>query len=553
MREPQLVLGRSTRLDVEYEDRTRFGSAVSGRLDADVAARAAAHLAVSASRGGREADFVRDTAGALRDLLRPGLLGGLFERSGVLRDDCLYPAPELVEPCALRVRTSRTQAGVAIPLEAALKRELARWIGEFARGGHAPRAPAARRLWEALAGLGALEPRVARAAIEPREITFVGHAAVLLATPRTRLLIDPFLVPADATDEPGYEPIGADELLPDAILITHSHEDHFHPGTLLRFGPDVPIFVPRVPRESLLSTDMARRLRELGFRDVRELGWHEEASVGDYRVVALPMYGEQPTTGTVLHPEVRNVGNTYLVEGGGRRYAFTVDAGKDRRGDVRDLAAEAAARYGTVDVLFGGFRTWSLYPVQYLNPVFARYFLFVPEASLKIRQKIMNDADDLLDTAERWGARCVIPYANGGAPWYHALGLGPRPDAPQEADVHFNPCPEHVVDVADRRSSTPEGPLASPVDVLVLRPGQSLETTSHADAVIRPGESSPADRSWWTPSVRENVGHVWPVAARGALEHTSYGTLGRRQDTRLGLCDERSKSSTRPAAAEASS
>jgi hypothetical protein len=194
------------------------------------------------------------------------------------------------------------------------------------------------------------------------------------------------------------------------------------------------------------------------------------------RVRALPFYGEQPTVGEILHPEVRNVGANYIVEAAGERIALLADAGVDCSGDVKEMAARARDRYGPVDTIFGGYRGFSMYPVQYLFSSVSRYLPFVPPASWSERQPIMCDADDVLDVAERWRARRIVPYAAGGAPWYWLRGLGPCLDGSAGEDAFTRTqAPRYVSEVAARRSHTRlDGPLASPVDVLTLRVGDHL-------------------------------------------------------------------------------
>jgi hypothetical protein len=291
-------------------------------------------------------------------------------------------------------------------------------------------------------------------------------------------MIDPFFLPPSPEFPKAYQPIAACELPhPDAVFITHSHPDHFDIGSLLFFGADTPIYVPEVDRESLLSIDMSYRLQEIGFRRVHRLRWFDETIVGGFRVIALPLYGEQPTTDVVLHPEVRNAGNTYLVVNGRRSYALIADSGRDRCGAVQGLAAIARKRFGPVDVLFGGYRAFAMYPAHFLFSSISRYLLFVPPESWGVRQKIMNDADDLIDTSEIWNARATIPYADGGAPWYSKIGLGPRRDEQGVSQLNpaVDPAPEHVLTVAQSRSSSAnEGLIPTPAHLKLLRPGDSL-------------------------------------------------------------------------------
>jgi hypothetical protein len=105
----------------------------------------------------------------------------------------------------------------------------------------------------------------------------------------------------------------------------------------------------------------------------------------------------------------------------------------------------------------------------------------------------MNDADGLIDTAERFGARWVVPYADGGAPWYWTRGLGPRLDGLGVEDPAFDPFPERVIDAARSRVVAPSGArIASPVHVLLLRPGDSVTGIPLAADVVRtPGHGWP--------------------------------------------------------------
>lgn len=54
------------------------------------------------------------------------------------------------------------------------------------------------------------------------EITFLGHAALLIQTPEHQILVDPFISGNPKTD--GI--IAIEDLKPDVILITHAHQDH---------------------------------------------------------------------------------------------------------------------------------------------------------------------------------------------------------------------------------------------------------------------------------------------------------------------------------------
>src|SRR5207245_2356253 len=110
------------------------------------------------------------------------------------------------------------------------------------------------------------------------------------------VIIDPWFFPSARRYPRDYQPLQRRHLgSVDAVAITHSHPDHFDPGSLLQFHRDTLMIVPRVPRETLLSWDLSYRLSELGFRKIVELDWWKSRRVGDITVTALPFYGEQPT------------------------------------------------------------------------------------------------------------------------------------------------------------------------------------------------------------------------------------------------------------------
>jgi L-ascorbate metabolism protein UlaG (beta-lactamase superfamily) len=408
-------------------------------------------------------------------LMRPEVLGDLYQQPGVLKEDCLYPAAEQVRPASLSVLRHGGSPAAIIPLSQRQSANLAGYIGALQRGAALPEDADAQALRAALAAAGALTDKEPAAAATA-DVTFAGHAMVRFCHRGKALLFDPWVLPTSS--DGAYQPLTCSELEPDAIFITHSHPDHFDPGTLLRFGADVPIFVPRVQRESLLAIDMAYRLRELGFNRVHCMDWFEEVAVGDFRVRALPFYGEQPSVGAVYHPEVRNTGNAYLITAADRRYAVIADAGTDDRGSAVKVAAAARASHGPIDLLFGGFRSWAIYPLQYLFSSVARYLLFVPPEEWNVRHKIMNDADELIDTAEHWGAASVVPYAAGGAPWYWEFGMGPTHGAVPSQRHPFDPPPEHVLRAAAARSALRSRTLTSPAQVLMLRPGDSLRQSA---------------------------------------------------------------------------
>jgi len=467
------------RLAVGHRDQSRFGSALTGlcdRLVQRLCDPIAGHLARQDHEPSAEQSIE-----LMAQCMGPRALGALFERPGRLREDCLYPRPEAVVPVSLQVSGPAVAGGSsAIELPVSVVPELARWIDDWSDLGAPPRNPAVRSVWDGLAERGAL---TAREVLEPRRgdgLTLVGHATASIEKNGTRVLFDPFLLAPEAMDAE-VRPLFPAELRSHAVFITHSHPDHYDLGSLLRLGADTPIYVPVVERESLLAVDMATRLRALGFSRVHALAWGQRVEVGPHRVQAHPFWGEQPTDGELLHPEARNAGNVYVVDSGGLRVALVADAGRDHGGSTVELAARLRREQGPVDVVLGGYRAWRLRPIRLLGTSVARYVLSVPREHWGRRMQLMNDADDLLETAASWGARQVVPYANGGAPWYWNLGLGPRPGSTRD-DPDFDPSDDQVTEAHARRirsgQPTPR--------VEWLGPGQQLPLLPRPRAEIEP-------------------------------------------------------------------
>lgn len=431
----KLRLRQDVGVRIRYADETPFGSGVSGLSDLFLRKSCAALEEVVESEG---MAALQDQAAAwMPKVMGPNALGALYASPTELREACVYPPTRKVEAAELEVwvPTDTRPQCYRLGLDASLRGSLAPWLSAWQRGSVRPRGTAARRLWDALDSIRAFAPGPPVLQEIQDGITLVGHATVAMQHDGTQILFDPYLLPPCREDPAGVRPHTADDFAPDAIFITHSHPDHYDLSTLLRLPHDVPLYVPAVERECLLAVDMNLRLRELGFSRVVPLSWHQSVSVGPYAVRALPFFGEQPTSGEMLHPEARNLGNTYVVDGPDGRTALIADAGSDAAGSTIEMAERMRAEHGAVDVLFGGYRAWRLQPIRYLFSSVARYLLFVPEDLRTTWQQIMNDAEDLLATAQAWGAGCVVPYANGGAPWFARVGLGPHAGANDDTSI----------------------------------------------------------------------------------------------------------------------
>lgn len=141
------------------------------------------------------------------------------------------------------------------------------------------------------------------------KITPILHASIQIEYRGTVVLVDPISA-------------GSYRKVPDLVLITHSHSDHFDPAALFRFYNRSSMFIPN-------STEFLNAMQNSRinlFPSPTTLGYFQEVSFGDIlKVQAVPAYNlvRGPKPDQKFHP--KGDGNGYILTLGGKRIYIAGD------------------------------------------------------------------------------------------------------------------------------------------------------------------------------------------------------------------------------------
>jgi hypothetical protein len=241
-----------------------------------------------------------------------------------------------------------------------------------------------------------------------QDVVHLGHAALLYRQVENFFLFDPWLLPWLA-ESPVPSLWGSLLPRPAAIFLTHDHDDHVDPRTLLAMPKDIPIVVPSRRNARSLYYDYPSLLRELGFTRIHELAHGESYSIDGGAIVSVPFFGEDPV-------DLEMPRNCYLINDRGRNTLIHVDSGPTNSGKsaVKEgVIGDLVQRYGPVSTLFA-----SQQQLKEVRAYTAYACLSHPGRWLEAGENGYLTNTYLADLSGASKARMFASYATGGADWY---------------------------------------------------------------------------------------------------------------------------------------
>jgi L-ascorbate metabolism protein UlaG (beta-lactamase superfamily) len=257
-------------------------------------------------------------------------------------------------------------------------------------------------------------------------VRYFGHACALIQTSATSILIDPTFASRPETIESGSCTRFTTADLPgtiDFVVLTHCHQDHFCPETLLQIRHKIKsIVVPTNNRGSVVDPSMRLSLRELGFSNIVSLSHFDGLSLKEGRLVSIPFPGEHADLEVCSKQSI-------FVELQGKRLLFLVDSDGRDVALYRRIARRILGESMEIDALFIGMEchgaplTW-LYGPLLSTPLDRSYN--------ESRRLSGSNCAHALQIIQQFRSARVYVYAMGQEPWLrYLMGLAYEPDSIQ--------------------------------------------------------------------------------------------------------------------------
>ncbi len=259
--------------------------------------------------------------------------------------------------------------------------------------------------------LGAAQPAVRQRwldVVQDRDLVHLGHAALLYRQQSQMLLFDPWLLPwfAESSVPSLWGPLLPK---PAAVFLTHDHDDHVDPRTLLHLPKETPIIVPSRRNRKKLHYDYLGLLREMGFGRVIELAHGERWDFDGGSVVSVPFYGEDPC-------DLDMPRNCYLIHDRGQNILVHADSGPTNNGRSalkEQIIQQLVVKYGSIALVLA-----SQQQLLEVRSYAAHAPLSHPGKWLDVGENGYLTNAYLADLCAAAQATLFVSYATGGADWY---------------------------------------------------------------------------------------------------------------------------------------
>lgn len=244
--------------------------------------------------------------------------------------------------------------------------------------------------------------------VQDQDTVHLGHAALLYRQRESVFLFDPWLLPWFA-ESPLPSLWGGLLPKPAAVFLTHDHDDHVDPRTLLHLPKDTPIIVPSRRNRKQLYFDYRALLTELGFDRVVELAHGDSWAFEGGAVISVPFYGEDPC-------DLEMPRNCYLISDRGYNLLVHADSGPTNNGRsaLKDnIIQQLVGKYGPIPLVLA-----SQQQLLEIRSHAAHAPLSHPGQWLDVGENGYLTNEYLAELCAAAHARLFVSYATGGADWY---------------------------------------------------------------------------------------------------------------------------------------
>ncbi len=241
-----------------------------------------------------------------------------------------------------------------------------------------------------------------------RDLVHLGHAALIYRQQAQFFLFDPWLMPwfAEVPVPSLWVPLLP---RPAAVFLTHDHDDHVDPRTLLHLPKDVAVIVPSRRNRRAFYYNYQALLGDLGFTRIIELAHGEHWAFEGGAVVSVPFFGEDPC-------DLEMPRNCYLIVDRGHNTLVHVDSGPTNSGKsaVHDgVIEDLVTRYGPIATVLA-----SQQQLQEVRTYAAHAPLSHPGKWLDCGENGYLTNGYLAQLCAAAKAKLFVSYATGGADWY---------------------------------------------------------------------------------------------------------------------------------------